>query len=91
MRLRDKAAIITGAGAGIGRATALRFAEEGASLLLVDLNNGELAEVAAEAASLGVPVATVAGDISDEAVARRISDTAFARFGRIDILVNNAA
>ena len=91
MRLQDKVAIITGAGAGIGRVTALRFAEEGASLLLSDINDPNLRDVGGEVAALGAPVALVAGDISLEPVARRISETAFARFGHIDILVNNAA
>jgi NAD(P)-dependent dehydrogenase (short-subunit alcohol dehydrogenase family) len=91
MRLRDKTAIITGAGAGIGRATAVRFAEEGANLLLADINDAEIRAAAEEVAALGVQVATVTGDISNEDIARQISETAFAKFGGIDIVVNNAA
>lgn len=87
MRLSGKVAIITGAGAGIGEATAIRFAEEGASLVLADLN---LAGVEAVASKLTNAVA-IAADISKEEDARRISETAVERFGGLDIVVNNAA
>ena len=91
MRLQNKTAIITGAGAGIGLATALRFAEEGARLLLADINEKEVEDAAAEIAARGGQVATVAGDISREDVAKQIAETAAAKFGGIDIVVNNAA
>ncbi|MCU1328172.1 MAG: short-chain dehydrogenase/reductase [Bryobacterales bacterium] len=91
MRLQGKTAIITGAGAGIGRATAVRFAEEGANLLLADINDAEIKAAAEEVAALGAQVATVTGDISLEETAIRISQVAAERFGGIDILVNNAA
>ncbi len=88
MRLKDKVAIITGAGAGIGEATAFRFAEEGARLVLVDYI-GEL--VQAVAARIGKGAIAVPADISLESGARSISEAAIAAFGAIDILVNNAA
>src|SRR3954454_290890 len=91
MRLANKVAIITGAGAGIGQATALRFAEEGAKLVVADISEDSVCRAARQIAELGGEVVAAAGDISSEADARRISDVAVERFGGIDILVNNAA
>jgi NAD(P)-dependent dehydrogenase (short-subunit alcohol dehydrogenase family) len=86
MKLEGKVAIITGAGSGIGRATALRFVEEGARLVLADIREEYLRELEAE---LGPEHAYVAGDVSREEVAERLAATARERFGRIDVLVNN--
>jgi NAD(P)-dependent dehydrogenase (short-subunit alcohol dehydrogenase family) len=91
MRLANKIAIITGAGAGIGYNTALRFAQEGAKLVLADINLAEVDAAAKRVAELGGEVVAVSGDISKEEDARCISETAAERFGGIDILVNNAA
>lgn len=86
-RLEHKIAIITGAGAGIGEATAVRFSEEGARLVLADYNGPAVEAVAARLPN----AVAVAGDISKEEDAKRISDEAVRAFGAIDILVNNAA
>ncbi|MFO7483532.1 SDR family NAD(P)-dependent oxidoreductase [Oceanibaculum nanhaiense] len=93
-RLDGKVALITGAASGIGRAIARRFAAEGASILIADLSEavregGEPTRALIEAE--GYPVRFVATDVSDEAQAQAAIDAAVAAFGRLDILVNNAA
>lgn len=91
MRLANKIAVITGAGAGIGEGTALRFAEEGAKLVLSDLDERNLHKVVAQIASAGGKAVAVVGDISNDEDAQKISAAAVAEFGGIDIVVNNAA
>lgn len=86
MRLEGKVAIVTGAGSGIGRATAHRLASEGARLVLNDISEAYLEEVAV---SVDGEVRTVAGDVSQEETAARLAATAREAFGRIDVLVNN--
>jgi NAD(P)-dependent dehydrogenase (short-subunit alcohol dehydrogenase family) len=88
MRLKDKIAIVTGAGSGIGRATAMLFAREGARLVLNDIGQQSLDKVAAQVGKDWNR--TVAGDIAKEDTARRLAEEAIAAFGRIDVLVNNA-
>lgn len=92
-RLKDKAALITGGGAGIGAAAALLFCREGASVLLVDRDAKALAQTAA-AICVQVPQAKVAhfvADVADAAAAARAVAQAAEAFGRLDVLVNNAA
>src|SRR5579872_891831 len=91
MRLQDKVAIVTGAAAGIGEAIAARFAEEGARLVLNDIDEANGQRTLAEVQKLGAEAVFVRADISKEADARSIAEAAVERFGRIDILVNNAA
>jgi meso-butanediol dehydrogenase / (S,S)-butanediol dehydrogenase / diacetyl reductase len=86
MRLEGKVAIVTGAGSGIGRATARRFADEGALLVLNDISEDYLGELEA---GLGADHAYLVGDVAQEATAERLTGTARERFGRIDVLVNN--
>jgi NAD(P)-dependent dehydrogenase (short-subunit alcohol dehydrogenase family) len=89
-RLADKIAIITGAGRGMGRAIALRFAQEGAHVVVADINAEPVHATAAAVEALGrhsVPLCVDMGEVADiDTLIRRALDT----FGRIDILVNNA-
>jgi NAD(P)-dependent dehydrogenase (short-subunit alcohol dehydrogenase family) len=89
-RLDGQVAIVTGAGGGIGRATALRLAEEGARLGLTDLNADALGEAAQAAFEAGAEVESVAGDIVDPATIDELASALVERYGRIDSLVNNA-
>lgn len=81
--LTGKVAVVTGGARGIGHATATLLRERGAQIVVTDL-----ADTVAELQSDGM--ATLVGDVSDEAFARRTTDHALERFGRLDILVNNA-
>jgi 3-oxoacyl-[acyl-carrier protein] reductase len=88
-RVQDKAAIVTGASAGLGRAIALRLAEEGARLVLGDIEPEGLSRTAALITDAGGAAITVAGDLTEEAVVIEMIETAMAAHGQIDILVNN--
>ena len=90
MRLDGKVALVTGAANGIGAATARRLAREGATLVLVDLAEGDLAQTAAAIADTGGEVLALAGNVSQAAEVASVVEQAKARFGRIDILINNA-
>ena len=86
-RLQGKVALITGAGSGIGRATAERFAEEGALVVAADLR-AEAAQATAEA--IGGDTVGVGVDVTDRASIRSVVDDAVGRFGGLDVLVCNA-
>ncbi|WP_295682910.1 SDR family oxidoreductase [uncultured Nevskia sp.] len=90
-RFEGQVAVVTGAGRGIGYACAERFASEGASLVIGDLDQAQVdAAVAKLASEFGVKVVGVAGDLSLQEVAERTIGAAKINFGRLDILVNNA-
>jgi NAD(P)-dependent dehydrogenase (short-subunit alcohol dehydrogenase family) len=89
-RLAGKTAVITGAANGIGRATAERFAAEGASLLLNDREAGALESLIAALTNKGAKARGVPGDVSQEADVRLMMNTAVQAYGSIDILVANA-
>lgn len=86
MRLKDRAAIVTGAASGIGRATAQLFAEEGAQVLAVDVPTSAIGNTFDGVAN----VTPLALSIIDDGAPARIVGEAIARFGRLDILMNNA-
>ena len=89
-RFTDKVVLITGAASGIGRATAERLAQEGASLALTDVNADGLEQTGETCRGLGAKVLTMVADVSDESsVADTISST-IAEYGRLDVLCNIA-
>jgi 3-oxoacyl-[acyl-carrier protein] reductase len=91
MRLHDKIAVVTGAGRGLGREIALRFADEGADLVVAYHADREAAEqVAGEIKGKGRRARVVHADVADRAAVRALFRETEETFGRIDILVNNA-
>lgn len=90
MKLKDKVAIITGASSGIGRETALLFAKEGASVIATARRKERLDEIAEEAKEFEGSITAVAGDMGKDEDLQNIIDTTMDKFGRIDILINNA-
>lgn len=90
-RLRDRVAVVTGAARGIGLAAARRLAGEGARVLLSDIDADELARAERALTSAGLTVACTVTDVADQAGIGRMIDKAVAAWGRLDILVSNAA
>jgi len=90
MRLKDKVAIVTGAGQGIGKAIALGLAKEGCSVIVNDINEQTGQQTTQEIQDLGRKAVFVQGDVSKIETAYKLRDVALEEFGRIDILVNNA-
>jgi 3-oxoacyl-[acyl-carrier protein] reductase len=88
-RLDNQVAVVTGAGNGLGEAIALRLAEEGARLVLGDIEVDALADTASQITKSGGEAVTVVGDLTDEGPAIQLVETAVERFGQVDILVNN--
>lgn len=91
MRLQDQVAIITGGGQGLGRAFALAFAGEGARVVIAERNEERGAAVAAEIEASGGQALALATDVASEASTQAMAAAALERWGRIDILLNNAA
>src|SRR5882672_8878861 len=91
MQIEGKAAVVTGGGTGVGRATALELARRGCSVLInYSKSKNEAEETAAEIAALGVKGIAVEADVADDAACRKMIETAVREFGRLDVLVNNA-
>lgn len=90
MRLKDRVAVVTGAGAGIGKAIATLFAREGAAVTLFEINPTTLSEAKAEIESIGGRCLAFEGDVADSASIQRAVDKTAQEWGGIDILVANA-
>jgi NAD(P)-dependent dehydrogenase (short-subunit alcohol dehydrogenase family) len=90
MRFEDKVIVITGAGSGIGRATACRFASEGADIAIPDLNEDGAQETAALVRELGRRARVTKTDVADSAAVRECLAGTIEEFGHIDVVVNNA-
>jgi NAD(P)-dependent dehydrogenase (short-subunit alcohol dehydrogenase family) len=90
MKLANKTAIITGGGTGMGKVTALLFAREGANVIITGRREAKLKEVAEEAAKEGLKLDYLVSDVSSEEDCKAAVDYAVGKYGRIDILFNNA-
>lgn len=90
MRLKDKVALITGAGSGIGRETALLFAEEGAAIVAADLTGDSVQQTVDAIVSTGGSTVALTGDVTAAADAERMVASAVESFGKLDLLVNSA-
>lgn len=91
MKFKDKVVVVTGGGTGLGRAMCLKFASEGASVIVNYSKSGESAqEVVARIEDMGARAAAVQADVSIDSQARQLIEKAVDRFGRLDVLINNA-
>jgi 3-oxoacyl-[acyl-carrier protein] reductase len=91
MRLADKVTIVTGAALGLGRAAAARFAREGASVIAADINENDGAALAADLKAKGLQAEFVPTDVSQECAVKSLFEATVKRYGRVDVLYNNAA
>lgn len=91
MEIKDKAAVVTGGGSGIGRATSQLLAAEGAAVMIADIDEAGALETVRLIQDAGGRAACVKVDVTDEVQARTMLDTAMEQFGRLDILYNNAS
>ena len=90
MRLKDKVAVITGAASGIGKSTSLLFGQEGAKVMCVDINGEGAERVAHQIADTGGEAASLTVDVAREEDVQRMVHEAVERWGRLDVLYNNA-
>lgn len=90
MRLKDKVSIITGAGTGIGRATAIKFAKEGGKVIVADLNEAAMQETVSTIVEIGGEAIAFKVDITNRQQISHMVDEIMRVYGRIDVLVNNA-
>src|SRR5262245_55235505 len=90
MHFKDKVVVVTGASRGIGRDVALAFAREGAQLVLAARSAEQLAQVQNDIHGLGATALSVPTDVTSPAAVKALVDAAMTRFGRIDVVVNNA-
>lgn len=90
MKLKDKIAIITGGASGIGEATVIRFAEEGANVAIIDVNMEGAEKLAERVKSTGREALAVKADVSNKSEVESVIGQTLEKFGRLDILVNNA-
>ncbi|MCX5914644.1 MAG: 3-oxoacyl-ACP reductase FabG [Deltaproteobacteria bacterium] len=90
MRLKNKVAIVTGSGKGIGEGIALCFAEEGAKVVVNDLNEPDARRTVDTIKNKGGQAVAVVGNVASRDVAQKMADVAVKEFGTVDILVNNA-
>lgn len=89
-RFTDKVAIVTGAGSGFGEAIAKRFAQEGAAVVVADIDAGRARHVVQQIEAAGGKARSVRTDVSDAAAVRAMIDDAVSTYGTLDILINNA-
>ena len=89
--LKNKVAVITGAGRGIGKAFALRFAKEGAKIFIPDISLERAQETVKEIQAMGGEAAAILCDISDQKSTQKMAKAVLKKYGSVDILINNAA
>ncbi|XP_047032801.1 3-oxoacyl-[acyl-carrier-protein] reductase FabG-like [Helicoverpa zea] len=91
MSFKNKVVLITGGSAGIGAATAIQFAKDGANIAIVGRNEANLKKVAQRCEQLGAPTLIIKADVANDAEANTIVKKTVEKFGKLDVLVNNAA